>query len=136
MIEYMTNHPKGTIIYQTHDITIKEFSLIYNINQLCLDHLCTYDGYLTSVKKMFHFAELIPIYLCETIQLIPIKRYREYDNCYLNYASIETYQKIENELEIVFISGRKLYIKMSLYSFEKQLEKLKKIRNTKVKHFH
>lgn len=132
----MTNHPKGTIIYQTHGITIKEHALLYNINQLCLDHLCTYDGYLTSVKKMFHFAELIPIFLCEAIQLIPIKRYREYDNCYLNYASIETYQKIENELEIVFISGRKLYIKMSLYSFEKQLEKLMKIRNTKVKHFH
>lgn len=136
MIEYMMNHPKGTIIYKTHNITIQEHSLLYNINRLFLEHLSTFNGYLMSVKKLHRFFELIPLYLCETIQLIPIKRYREYDNCYINYVSIETYCQRENELEIAFISGRKLYIKMSLYSFEKQIEKLVKIRNTKVKHFH
>lgn len=136
MIEYMMNHQDGTIVYQTYNITIHKHSLIYTVNKLCMEHLCTYDGYLKSVQKQHHFSELIPIYLSETLQLIPIKRYRAYDNCYINYASIESYHQIENEIEIVFISGRKLYIKLSLYSFGKQLEKLKKIRNTKVKHFH
>ena len=136
MIEYMSNHQKGTIIYQTHDVKMINHSLLYVVNELCMNHLCTYEGYRKSVKKTHEIKELIPIFLCESIQLIPTKRFKEYDNIFFNYAAIDHYQYVENEIEIHFISGRKLRIKQSLSFYEKQLKKLAKIRNTKVKHFH
>ena len=136
MIEYMANHQKGTIIYQTDDTRITNHTLLYTVNELCMKHLSTYEGYRESVKRVHEIKELIPIYLCETLQLIPTKRFKEYDNIYYNYAAIDHYHKVDNGIEIHFISGRKLVIEQTQSFFIKQLEKLAKIRNTKVKHFH
>jgi hypothetical protein len=136
MIEYMANDPLGTIIYQIDKITHYSHSLIYTINLMCEKQLFTYDGYRKAVSHQLNIKHLIPLYLDEDTQLLPTKRIRDYHNIYINYQAIASYSICHEMLEIIFISGRKIYIKMSLYSFKLHIQKLKKIRNTKVKHFH
>jgi len=136
MIEYMTNHPEGTLIYQTDGMQQIKTCLLRTVNQLCLEHLLTYEGYREAIHYMFGVSHRIPIYLCEDMQLLPTGRYRSYETIYINVAAIKTYQPTKNGMIITFISGRLCDIKISLYTFEKQLHLLEKIRDTKVKHFH
>jgi competence transcription factor ComK len=136
MIEYIANDPQGTIMYQTDGITYHKHSLLHTIDNLCENYLFSYDGYRKAVYHQLKIKHLIPIYLDEDTQLITIKRYRDYDNIFINYQAILSVSEHHQGLIVNFISGREIYIKMSLYSFNQQIEKLVKIRNTKVKHFH
>ncbi len=136
MIEYVTNHPQGTIIYQTDIVKIEKKGLLHTMNLWCMKQLFTYEGYRKAVQHELHFNHLIPLYLSEDLQLIPIKRYRDYDNLYVNTKAVEHVEVHEDQLCLTFISERKIYIKMSLYRYNKLIEKLLIIRNTKVKHFH
>ena len=136
MIEYIANDPQGTIMYQTDGITYYKHSLLHTIDDLCESYLFSYEGYRKAVDHQLSIKHLIPIYLDEDTQLIPIKRYRDYDNIFINYQAISSVSEHDQGLMIGFISGREIYIKMSVYSFNQQIEKLVKIRNTKVKHFH
>ncbi|HAX03952.1 MAG: hypothetical protein A2Y45_07435 [Tenericutes bacterium GWC2_34_14] len=136
MIEYLTNHREGTIIYQTDGFYISKYSLLYTIEHLCMEYLFTYSGYRKAVKHVFNFTHLVPIYLDEDLQFIAVKRVRDYDNIFINIKSIDHIEQQKDMLQITFTSGRKLYIKMSLYRYNKLIENLSIIRNTKVKHFH
>ena len=136
MIEYLTNHSDGTIIYQSDGFYTTKYSLLYTIEQFCMEHLFTYTGYRKAVKHVLKFTQLIPIYLDEYTQFISVKRVRDYDNYFINIKSISHIEQQKEMLQFTFISGRKLYIKMSLYRYNKLIENLSIIRNTKVKHFH
>lgn len=132
----MINDPKGTLIYQTDGIICQKNTLVYTVSSMCEDHLFSYEGYRKAVTKKLKITYLIPIFLSDDLQLMPVKRFRDYDNIFINYAAITSYREDNDNIEIEFNSGTKIYIKMSLYSFNQQITKLKKIRNTKVKHFH
>lgn len=136
MIEFMMNHQDGTLIYQHSGTMLVQTRLLTTINQLCMDHLTTYEGYRKSVQYIFQRSYALPIYLCDEMQFIPSGRYRSYETIYVNVAAIQTYKPSSQGLLITFISGRTCDIKVSLYRFEKQLHLLHKIRDTKVKHFH
>lgn len=136
MLEYMMNHPEGTILYQSESMTYLNTSLLMTVHQMCLDHLFSYDGYRQAIKRSFSVSHCIPIYLCEELQLIPTGRYRSYETIYINRSAIQHYDSTAEGIRIIFFSGRIVDIKISLYRFEKQLHLLQKIRGTKVKHFH
>ena len=109
MIEYMTNHEKGTIIYQINNVEITKYSLLHTVESMCEMHLFSYEGYRKAVKKYFHFSHLIPIYLSEEIQLISIKRYRDYDNNFINYVAIENYCEFQEGVNFIFEWKENLY---------------------------
>ena len=136
MIEYATNHPKGTIIYQQNQTIILKHTLLHTIESFCMKRLFTYEGYRKAVQHELKINHLIPVYLAEDLQLIPTERYRNYDNIYINFSAILSYEVDQEKLKITFVSGRIIYIKMSLYRFKKLIQNLSLIRNTKVKHFH
>jgi competence transcription factor ComK len=136
MIEYIINNSTGCLIYQEScNHQIKGSSLAY-IKRLCVEHLFTYGGYLNAVQAKFALFHKVPLCISDAILLIPSKRTRDYDNIWINYASIFKIEEIDRQTKIIFYSGNELYINVSLKTMKKQIRYLEEIRNTKVKHFH
>lgn len=96
----------------------------------------SYEGYLKAVQKKYGKSYLIPLYINEQQIFIPIKRTRDYDNIWFNYAALTEVNIFDNEIELVFQSKRKLKVNISLNSLKRQIKYLEAIRNAKVKHFH
>ena len=132
----MINNNLGCLVYQEEENRqIKGNSLGY-VKRLCQEHLFTYEGYLKAVKMKFKIKYKIPVFITEAIQLIPISRTRDYENIWVNYASISRIEEIEKMIKITFYSAHHVYLNISLKTFKQQIKYLEEIRNTKVKHFH
>jgi len=106
------------------------------IKQMCLDALFSYEGYLKAFQKKFGKVYRIPIYIDEEHMFIPIKRTRDFDNIWINYAAIHDINHGGNKIELIFESKQNLHINISFKSLKRQIMYLEAIQNTKVKHFH
>ncbi len=136
MIDYIINVNSGCMVYQEEgNLLLKGSSLGY-IKRLCEEHLFTYEGYLKAVKLKFKTYHKIPLFLSDTIQLIPTTRVRDYENLWINYASIFHIEKFEQKQKITFYSGSIITLDIPTKTLNKQIRYLIEIRNTKVKHFH
>ncbi|MCF7929969.1 MAG: competence protein ComK [Acholeplasmataceae bacterium] len=136
MIEYIVNHRNGSLIYQSDAIQQSNKTNLSVIKKLCLSALFTYDGYLKAVQNKFGKSYLIPVYINEEQMFIPIKRTRDYENIWINYAALIDVVSYHDYVKIIFESKRILNINISLKSLQKQIKYLEAIRNAKVKHFH
>lgn len=136
MIEYIINNVKGCLIYQSESIKQSNKTNISIIKELCMEAFFSYEGYLKAVQKKYGKSYLIPLYVNEQEIFIPIKRTRDYDNIWFNYAALTEVNIFDNEIELVFQSKRKLKVNISLNSLKRQIKYLEAIRNAKVKHFH
>lgn len=136
MILYIKQTEQGTKIYQKkHTLTVQKTSLSM-IKDLCMSHLFTYEGYLKACKRIFHVTQLVPVYLSEDIMMIPSGRVRDYETIWINAAAVIDAEDYNNQTRLTFINQEKLIIHMSFYKYLRAKHVLKKIRNTKVKHFH
>jgi competence transcription factor ComK len=136
MIEYIIQTPRGTKIYQTDGEIEVSHRSIYIIKQLCEKALFSYEGYIKAVQKSIHRKYKIPVVIDQFTKLIPTKCTKSYDNVWLNYAAIQNIRKDKERLEILFHSGKKIYINISFLTIKGQIDDLIRITNSKVKHFH
>ncbi len=136
MIEYIINKQNQAVIYQTEQIIIKDKPQLSVIKQLCLDYLFTYEGYLKAVKKRLNYRYRIPLYINEGLQLIATQRVRDYDNIWINYASIKSISYKGNRVSVRFTSNRNLDLSLTQAAFHKQIERLQAIKFHISKHFH
>ncbi|MGI6781548.1 MAG: competence protein ComK [Acholeplasmataceae bacterium] len=134
MIKYMINTPYGSNIFKTNQIV--EMSSKNNlsiIKQICLQNLFTYEGYIKAVTKIFSKKYNIPVYIDQNHMFIPIRRVRDYENTWINYATVLTYEPYENQVLITFKDYDRLIINMKYNLFHKRVETLNKIINYTVK---
>ncbi len=136
MIDYITNEKNHTYIYQENKVSIHAISNLSYVKQMCMNHLFTYEGYIKSVKRMFGYHYKIPIFLHEGLQLIATKSVRNYDNIWINYASVESIDYIGNRIRLTFTSHRILIIEISKQAFNEQIKRLEVIKLHISKHFH
>jgi competence transcription factor ComK len=136
MIEYIIQTPHGTKIYQTNGETEISHRSIYIVKQLCEKALFSYEGYIKAVKKIISRKYKIPVVIDQFTKLIPTKNTKSYDNVWLNYEAIQNIKKNKDHLEILFHSGKKIYINISFLTIKGQIDDLIRITNSKVKHFH
>lgn len=136
MINYIINTNIGTKIYQENGFIYEKNSNLAYIKKLCLEAMFSYEGYLKAIKKIYQFKYKIPVYINNSLMFIQTKRARDYDNIWINYASIKNIKYLDQDIEIIFYNNQKLRIKYSFNKFNLQIKYLEEIRNTKVKHFH
>ena len=136
MIEYIIHEQYKTYVYQTDSIEIFDKSNLSIVKQICLRHLFTYEGYLKAVKKYFNYRYRIPIYIHEGLQLFSSKRIKDYDNIWINLASVDSYTFLGNRVILTFTSHRQLIITWSRISFQEQIKRLNAIKFHISKHFH
>lgn len=136
MIEYIIQTPNGSKIYQIdHEIETKNRS-IYIVKKLCMEALFSYEGYVHAVKKMINRKYKIPVVIDQSTALIPTHNVKSYDNIWINYHAIQTIRQNQENIEIIFHSGKKIYMNISFLTLKSQIEDLIAITNRKVKHFH
>lgn len=136
MIEWIANEQNQTIVYQTEGIkTYAIFNLSY-VKHLCLDHLFTYEGYIKAIKHQFDFKYRIPIYLDASLILIATRRIKDYENIWINYASIASITYIGNRIRLGFTSHQTIDIAMTRQAFSEQIKRILKIKFHISKHFH
>lgn len=135
-MNYIINTAYGCQIYQKNQIVKKNMNALSYIKKLCLNHLFTYQGYIQACRKVLNLKYKIPLYITATLQLIPIKSIRDYDNIWINYAYVRTYSADEAGLLVFFYDGTQLVANISIKTFKTQIKRLNAIRDMKVKHFH
>ncbi len=136
MIEYIVNENNQTIIYQDDGKITKNVFNLTVVKQLCLTHLFTYDGYIKAVKKQLNYAYRIPVYIDEGLQLIATKGVRDYDNIWVNYASVTAINYVGNRVSVAFTSHRKIDLGLTRLAFSEQIKRLTVIKFHISKHFH
>jgi len=135
MIEYIQNKTHGsTIFYQDKEVYSKR-SAIYEIKNLCIQHFFSYEGYIESVKKLTQERKLIPVVMDDEHSFLPTSRVRDYENIWINVGAIYQLNPKNNEVEIVFYSGRKLYVRHSLNYLKNKIKVAMKIKSMKVNIF-
>ncbi len=136
MIEYIINNAYGCLVFQNGiDYQFKISNLSF-IKKICLDYLFTYDSYLKAVQKKLGKIYKLPVYIDESLLMIPTQRNRNFDNIWINYAAIKKFYQHQGGIEIVFSSDIKLIVDISIESFRREIKYLDIIRKEKVKHFH
>lgn len=136
MIEYIVNNAYGCLVYKEDRIKqLKKSNLSY-VKELCISSLFTYKGYLKANKIENKLVSKVPVYINDQTMLIPIKRTRDYDNIWINYAAIKNMLPDGKGLKVIFHSNREVAIDNSANQLMKQITQLKMIRKMKSKHFH
>lgn len=135
-MNYIVNAAYGCQIYKKNQIIKEKMNAFSYVKKMCLNHLITYSGYIQACRKTLKFKYKIPLYINDCLQLIAIKSVRDYDNIWINYAYIKTYQVHKEGLEIFFYDGTQIVVNISIKTFKTQIKRLNKIRELKVKHFH
>ena len=131
MIEYLMNESYGSRLFFTDDVIDSHVPINTHIKRYCMDALFTYEGYLKSVKKKVKERYQIPVYINESMAFIPTRRIKDYENVWINYYAIKDYQQTNQMLEVIFHSGKRLYLKYSLNKLENKIRLLTEIKNIK-----
>lgn len=128
MIKYIINTPYGSKVFKinndTYESKINNLSII---KKICIENLFTYEGYTKSVSKIFNIRHNIPVYLNDNQMFIPTKRVRDYENIWINYASILTFKSYDSNIEIIFKDYDKLKINLKYRLFDKRIKHLETI---------
>ncbi|MFH0766984.1 MAG: competence protein ComK [Bacillota bacterium] len=130
------NNAIGCVVYQKYASTQHKISNLSFIKKMCIDALFTYEGYLKAVQKKLGKVYKIPVYFDDENMFFPIKRTRDYENIWINYATVQEIRVLTEQIEIIFESQQKLQVNISLNSLKRQIKYLEEIRNVKVKPFH
>ena len=136
MIEYICHEKLHTVIYKTNEKKIIKKSMQSVIDILCANHLINFNGYLKAVYKMIGYQYKTPLYLSESLQLIPIMSYKAYENIWINTTCIYQMDVHHKKTMITFYSGHQLEIDKDIKFIKNQMKRLKKIINFSSKHFH
>lgn len=131
MIEYLINDTNGSIIFFQDQAMTSRLPVISHVKKFCQDALFTYEGYIKCVKKKVKEKYQIPVVIHETLALFSTCRVRDYENIWINYYAIKDYHEIDGTIEIMFYSGKRLYLKSSLNKFENKIKLLMKIKKIK-----
>ena len=101
-----------------------------------MNHLFTYEGYLKAVKHVFNYGYRIPVYINPHMMMFSTKNVRDYDNVWINYASIVSINYIGNRIRLGFTSGKEIEVIMSKHNLNMQIRRLQAIKFHISKHFH
>lgn len=136
MMNYMSNTAYGCQLYKENEIIKINMNALTYVKRLCLMHLFTYKGYIQACQKTLDFKYKIPLYLNDRLQLIPVKSIRDYDNVWVNYAYIKSYNEDLGGLHVLFYDGATITLPISKKTLIGQINRLNAIREVKIKHFH
>lgn len=135
-MNYVINTNFGCKVFQDNTSIEKQMSTMSYIQNLCHQHLFTYQGYLKACRKTLGFKYKIPLYLSESLQLVALKSVRDYDAIWVNCARIKGYHRHSNGVCIIFKDESSLIASISEKTLKTQIERLITIKEVKIKQFY
>ncbi|NLN50641.1 MAG: hypothetical protein GX149_03335 [Acholeplasmataceae bacterium] len=116
------------IVYKTHVQLARKPNLSI-VKSLCEKELFSYESRLKLTKERLNIKIKIPIYINPKTLLFPIKSPKRYDNYWLNYFEIFSYEAFFEKTIILFYSLDEVIVNLSFKSFKKLYDKAKKLAN-------
>lgn len=127
MIKYIVNTAYGSKIFKVGSIEESKDNNFTIIKKLCIGNLFSYEGYIKAINKIFSKKHNIPVYINDKNIFIPIKRIRDYDNIWINYATILTYRSDNEKVIVIFKDFDELMIDLNYRLFSKRINLLNEI---------
>ncbi len=120
MINYIKILNRQIEIHENCKIKIVDQTLNKYLNRILIDDLTTLKGRMDAVKNKYQFKKLIPLYINETLCLMPIDNKKSINNIYINIKSINF---IKDSTTIVFYNGEELKINIKKSLITKYIER-------------
>ena len=105
-MNYVTRHPEGIMTdgpKQVQKIGLKAF-----INNLCLEHLSTYEGRQIAARKMLQRRNNVPIYVHNHMILIATHAIRHPACMFVNAQNVSHVQTEDNQTILWFLDGTRV----------------------------
>ena len=135
MIEYIQNDCHGSTIFYQDKVVKSKRNALYEIKNMCLQHFFSYEGFIKSVRKTMKEKYQIPILIDDEHAFLPTCRVRDYENKWINVCSIYQIMPHQRGVELIFYSGRRLYIDYSVNRLKNKIKLIMKIKSMKVNIF-
>lgn len=126
--EYIINDSFGSKVFYNDKILFFKERALYVMDYLCRLKLTSLKSYNEGVRNISNYKYNIPIYLNEEQIFIAISNIKEFENIWINYAKISNIEAYEEETIINFKSGNQIKIAKNPVFFNKQFEKINKIK--------
>lgn len=119
------------VVFETFEMLVNQSNLS-TIKQLCKQHLFEYDSRIELTKKILNKKVKIPLFVNDSLILIPTQSPRRYDTIWINYCAIRHIYSKGNQTVVVFKNLKELTINIlckSLYRAITQCENVVKYLN-------
>lgn len=126
MINYIQKSNRSIIInnQKTVNMTLEKY-----IDFLLINDLSTYAGRIKSIRQRYGYRKLVPIYIDNTICLIPLENKKSLNNIYLNVHEINI---IEETGLIIFNNGDSLITNKKIKTLYKYIQRAKMIKKSSI----
>lgn len=129
MILFIRQNSEGSVLFIDNYIQKASKPSISIIKLLCEKALCSYESRVTSTKSMFKLYARVPIHIHQELLLFPTKSPRTYENIWVNYCSIFTYEKRGNQVLVFFKNNVSELIDITYKQFKQNMSVCQKIFN-------
>jgi len=122
MINYIKHYEEGSLLFIDNYVQKARKSSLSIVKLLCEHALFSYDSRVNMTKKHFSLWAKVPIYIHDSLVLIPTKSPRNYDNQWINYCAVKRYEK-SNDRTIVLLSNQiEISLEVSYQAFHKKMK--------------
>jgi len=97
--------------------------LVKYLDSLLLSQLCTMEGRINAIKCKYKFIKLTPIYINESICLIPLQSFSSITNLFINIKEILDIKKYDNRTLIIFKDNKRIIVDKTYKSFKENYKK-------------
>lgn len=102
----------------------KANKLVFSIVKgLCERELFTYESRVRLTKKHLNIKSKIPIYVNDQVLLMPTNSPKRYDNVWVNYFCVFSYQNHFNKTLVLFDNLDEVVLNVSVNVFKTMMEK-------------
>lgn len=129
MLLYITQSGQYTALVFENYVQQADKSSLSIVKLLCQRSLFSYESRIATTNKYLNTTTKTPIYINNSLLLIPTKSPRQYDNIWINYKAISNINSINNHTEVVFIQHKTLIINQSTKQFKSKIKICEKLCN-------
>lgn len=130
---YLFKNNRSTNIVYTNTTKIVQKTIKSIIEEACFLSLSTYEGRISSVKKIYNIKNFTPVYICNQIILQPVCGLREWNQTYINICRIkEILKKDVDSCFVIFDNDLKLQVNLSKVKMNNMVDKCLKIKDDQI----
>jgi competence protein ComK len=126
-MNYVIRSTEGVMVFDQIKREYKT-SLRKYIDELCIKNLSTFDGRQNASFSILKTKVNVPIFVNDKVLLFPTKSIRNYDCHYINFYSVLSVRKYdEDRTKIYFSDLSELVIDINISKIRRQLQKTREL---------
>ena len=121
MLLYIQQDSTGSKLFFENYVQQAEKASISIVKLLCEQALFSYESRIRLTKTKFRVNTKIPVYVNQSIFLMPSKSPKQYDNIWLNYFAIVGYHPYQSSVVVLLKNRSEIVIKQSFRVFQNKM---------------